>query len=172
MIVPEIFNTIEQTSLSKWIRYSESVFGFYFILLCHTIGLSLLVGANAVVDLRILGVASALPLKPLKGLFSIMWLGLGITFATGLLLLTAYPTKALTDLDFYIKLSFVALAVITMWRIHLRVFCDDSLSESDMIEKGKPMAKWSLFFWIGAILAGSLLSETYTYLTYGHRYGG
>ena len=53
MAVPEIFNTIEQTSLSKWIRYSPSIFGFYFILLCHTIGLSLLVGANAIIDLRI-----------------------------------------------------------------------------------------------------------------------
>ncbi len=171
MAVPEIFNTIEQTGLSRWIRYSESVFGFYFILLGHTIGLSLLVGANAVVDLRILGVASPLPLKPLKPLFSIMWLGLGINVTTGLLLLAGYPTKALTNPDFYIKLSFVALAVITMRRINLRVFGDDSLSESRMIEKGKTMAKWSLFFWIGAISAGRLLSETYTYLTYGHRYG-
>src|SRR5215210_4436859 len=111
LAVPELFNAIEQTGLSKWIRNSESPFGFYFILLCHTIGLSLLVGANAVVDLRILGVASPLPIKPLKQLFGIMWLGLGINVTTGLLLLTGYPTKALTNPDFYVKLSFIALAV-------------------------------------------------------------
>ena len=170
MAVPEIFYAIEQTGLSKWIRNSQSVFGFYFILLFHTLGLALLVGANAVVDLRILGVASTPPIKPLKQLFSVMWVGLGVNVTTGLLLLIAYPTRALTNPDFYIKLSFIALAVITMQKIYLQVFGDNNLSESDMIEKGKTMAKWSLFFWTGAILAARLLSETYTYLTYGQRY--
>ena len=170
MAVPAILNTIEQTGLSKWIRYSPSVFGFYFILLCHTIGLSLLVGANAVVDLRILGVAPGLPLKPMKQLFRFMWLGLAINITTGLLLLTGYPTKALTDLDFYVKMSFIALAVLTMRRIYLRVFSDPALSEGDMIGQGKTLAKFSLVFWIAAVWAGRMLSETYTYITYGHKY--
>ena len=122
------------------LRFLVSISSFLF----HTIGLSFLVGANAVVDLRILGVASALPLKPLKRLFSFMWAGLGINVTTGLLLLTAYPTKALTNPDFYIKLSFIGLAVITMRRIDFRVFDDASLSEAAMIAKGKTMAKLSL----------------------------
>jgi hypothetical protein len=69
---------------------------------------------------------------------------------------------------FYVKLSFVALAVITMRRISTRVFDDGSLSEAAMIANGKTMAAWSLVFWIGAISAGRLLPETYTYLIYGH----
>ena len=168
MAVPELFHTIEESGLSTWMRNSESVFGFYFVLLFHTIGLSLLVGANAVVDLRILGVAADLPLKPLKRFFGIMWMGLGINVTTGILLLTAYPTKALTNPVFYVKLSFIGLAVMTMQMINSRVFADASLSEAVMIAKGKTMAKWSLVFWIGAITAVRLLSETYTYLTYGH----
>jgi hypothetical protein len=55
-------------------------------------------------------------------------------------------------------------------KIYVRVFGDNNLSEADMIEKGKTMAKWSLFFWTGAILAARLLSETYIYMTYGQRY--
>lgn len=171
MAVPEFFNTIEQTGLSKWIRFNtDSPFGFYFILLCHTIGLSLLVGSNAVVDMRILGVGSAMPLKPMKQLFWFMFTGLGINIVTGLLLLTAYPTKALTDWDFYIKMTFVTLGVVTMLRIYVRVFGDSELSEGDMIARGRTMAKFSLCFWILAIGAGRLLSETYTYITYGHPY--
>jgi hypothetical protein len=172
LAVPEIFNTIEQTALSTWLRESTSVFGFYFILLFHTIGMSLVVGANAVVDLRILGVAPALPLQPLKRLFGIMWVGLGINVATGLLLLTAYPTKALTNPDFYLKLSCITLAVIIMRRMNIQVFGDSSLSEAAMVLKGKTMAKWSLVFWIGAVGAGRLLSETSRYLFYGHPAGG
>jgi hypothetical protein len=172
LAVPELFHTIEESGLSTWIRNSDSVFGFYFILLFHTIGMSLVVGANAVVDLRILGVASDLPLRPLKRLFGIMWTGLGINVTTGLLLLTAYPTKALTNPDFYLKLSFIGLAVFTMRRMNLQVFGDSTLSEAAMIAKGKVMAKWSLVFWIGAVGAGRLLSETSRYFFYGHPAGG
>ncbi len=83
MAVPQFLNTIEQTSLSQWVRYSPSIFGFYFILLCHTVGLSLLVGGNAIIDMRILGIASGLPLKPMKQLYTFMFVGLGINVTTG-----------------------------------------------------------------------------------------
>jgi hypothetical protein len=170
--VPEIFNTIEQSGLSRWLRESQSLFGFYFILLFHTFGMALVVGANAVVDLRILGMAPGLPLHPLKKLFGIMWTGLAINVTTGLFLLTAYPTKALTNPDFYVKLSFIGLAVYTMRKMSIQVFGDDSLSEAAMIAKGKLMAKLSLVFWIGAVGAGRLLSETSRYFFYGHPAGG
>jgi hypothetical protein len=162
LAVPLIFNTIEQSGISRWLRESQSIFGFYFILLFHTIGMSLVVGANAVVDLRILGVAKDIPLQPLKRLFAIMWTGLGINVTTGLLLLTAYPTKALTNPDFYIKLTFIGLAVFTMYR----------MNEAAMIAKGKIMARLSLLFWIGAVGSGRLLSETARYFFYGHPAGG
>jgi hypothetical protein len=172
LAVPVIFNTIEQSGISTWLRESQSIFGFYFILLFHTIGMSLVVGANAVVDLRILGVASDLPLQPLKRLFGIMWAGLAINVTTGLLLLTAYPTKALTNPDFYVKLTFIGLAVFTMRKMNIHVFGDASLNEAGMIAKGKLMAMCSLVFWIGAVGAGRLLSETARYFFYGHPAGG
>jgi len=168
LVVPAFFNTIEQSDFSTWIRESPSIFAFYFILLFHTIGLSLVVGTNAVLDLRILGVASSLPLKPLKRLFAIGWTGLGINVATGILLLIGYPTKALTNPVFYAKLSFIALAVIFMYRMKL-LFDDASLSDAAVIARGKAVAVLSLTFWACAISAGRLLSETYKYLNY-HQY--
>src|SRR5260370_38484285 len=133
LAVPVFFNTIEQTALSSGILESTSVFGFYFILLFHTIGMALVVGASAVVDLRILCIASALPLKPLKRLFAIMWAGLAINVTTGLFLLTAYPTKALTNPDFYIKLTFIALAVTIMRNMRMQVFGDPNFDEWAMM---------------------------------------
>jgi hypothetical protein len=170
--VPYIFYTIEQTSLSRWLRESQSLFGFYFILLFHTLGMSLVVGANAVVDLRILGFAPSLPLHPLRRLFKVMWAGLALNVATGLLLLTAYPTKALTNPDFYVKLSCIAIAVAIMYRMNKRVFGDESISETAMISRGALMAKFSLAFWIAAVCAGRLLSETSRYFFYGNPAGG
>jgi len=172
LAVPQILQTIEQTGISTWIRESDSVFGFYFFLTLHGIGMSLVVGGNLIIDLRILGFAQALPLKPLKRLFTLMWGGLILNVLTGIALFTAYPTKESTNIDFYVKLTFVALGVIAMKKVSDRVFGDLSLSEESMLARGQALAKWSLLFWFLAVTAGRLLSETAIYDTYGHLAGG
>jgi hypothetical protein len=169
LAVPIFLNTIEQTALSTWLRESESVFGLYFILVLHTIGLALVVGGNVVIDLRLLGVVPETPLAPLKQLFPIMWVGFGINAFSGTLLLIAYPTKQLTNPVFYLKLTLIGLAIWVMVRIKNRVFDDASLSQDAMIAAGRTMAKWSLILWAGAITAGRLLAYTYQYLQYGLR---
>ena len=168
MAVPLFLRSLEETSFSTWIRESNSVFAYYFILLFHTVGLALLVGANVIVDLRILGVTANMPLQPLKRFFSIMWLGFTVNVITGILLVIAYPTKALTNPMFYLKLTLIALAVIVMHKIYTRVFRDADLTETLMEAKGRVLAKWSLVLWIAAITAGRLLAYTYKYLLYGH----
>jgi hypothetical protein len=166
-LAPPLFlQTIEETGFSTWLRESESPFAFYFILLFHTFGLALLVGANVVVDLRLLGIARGIPLAPLQRLFRIMWIGFSINTVTGILLVIAYPTKSLTNWDFYLKLTVIGLAIWVMQRLKGEVFEDASLSEADMMARGAALAKWSLFLWFGAITAGRLLAYTYKYLTY------
>src|SRR5438093_8941741 len=169
LAVPLIFKTIEESGISTWIRDSPSFFAYWFILSFHALGMGLLVGASVVIDLRILGVARDLPLAPLKGLYGIMWAGFWIQVASGSLLLVAYPTKAFTNPDFYIKLTLIGFAVAAMQRLNKRVFRDSSLSESDMMMKGKALAAWSLLFWAGAVTAGRLLAYTYNYLKYDYR---
>jgi hypothetical protein len=158
--------TIEETGFSTWLRESDSPFAFYFILLFHTFGLALLVGANVVVDLRLLGFARGIPLAPLQRLFRIMWIGFSINAVTGILLVIAYPTKSLTNWVFYLKLAVIGLAVWVMQRLKSEVFEDASLSEADMMLRGATLAKCSLFLWFGAITAGRLLAYTYKYLTF------
>jgi len=166
-LAPPLFlQTIEETGFSTWLRESESPFAFYFILLFHTFGLALLVGANVVVDLRLLGIARGIPLAPLQRLFRIMWIGFAINAVTGVFLVIAYPTKSLTNWDFYLKLAVIGLAVWVMQRLKAVVFEDTSLSEADMMARGAALAKWSLILWFGAITAGRLLAYTYKYLTY------
>jgi hypothetical protein len=160
-----LFRDIEQTGLSVWIRESDSFLAYWLILSFHAIGMGLLVGASAVIDLRILGVAPDLPLSPLKKLYRFIWVGFWIQVASGILLLIAYPTKSLTNPDFYLKLTLIALALMVMQRLRTRVFNDASLGEAAMMAKGRAFAIWSLVFWVGAVTAGRLLAYTYTTLT-------
>jgi hypothetical protein len=166
LALPLFLQTIEDTGFSTWLRESESPFAFYFILLFHTFGLALLVGANTVVDLRLLGFARGIPLAPLRRLFGIMWTGFAINAVTGILLVMAYPTKSLTNIDFYIKLTLIGFAVWVMQRLKSRVFGEAGLSDDAMMARGVTLARWSLFLWFGAITAGRLLAYTYKYLTF------
>jgi hypothetical protein len=168
LAVPLIFKTIEESGLSTWIRDSPSIFAFWFIISLHAIGMGLLVGASAIIDLRILGVAKDLPLFPLKGLYRIIWIGFAIQVVSGTLLLIAYPTKALTNPDFYLKLTLVALAVVVMQKLKTKVFEDASLSDSTMMMKGRALAMWSLLLWFGVVTSGRMLAYTYVYIKYGY----
>ena len=163
---PLLLQTLEESGLSTWLRESESPFAFYFVLLFHTFGLALLVGANAVIDLRLLGIGRDIPLAPLKRLFGIMWLGFAVNAVSGVLLLIAYPTKALTNPVFYTKLTLIGLAVWIITKLQRRVFGDSRLNEAAMMGRGRTLAKWSLVLWIGVITAGRLLAYTYKYLTF------
>ena len=167
MAVPLFLDTIEKTDLSTWLRESPSPFGFYFILAVHTIGLAMLVGPNAAIDLRLLGVGRDIPIAPLKNWFKIMWIGFVLNLTSGIFLLIAYPTKAFTNVDFYIKLTLIAVSVWVMQTIKNRVFGDLSLSDTVMEARGRTLAIWSLLLWTGAITAGRLLAYTYTYIMYG-----
>lgn len=168
MNVPIFLNTIEESGLSTWLRETESPFGFYFILFFHNIGLALAVGTSVFIGLRLLGVAPEVPLAPLKKFFTILWTGACISAVSGVFLLIAYPTKALTNPVFYIKLALVGVAVWITLRIEKLVFNDESASEEIRSARGKSLATRSLVVWLAALTAGRLLAYTFKYIVYGH----
>lgn len=152
--------------MSVWLRESPSLLAYPSFLAAHTIGMAFLAGPNVAIDLRILGVAPRLPLAPLERFFRLMWLGFAVNVISGVVLLVAYPTKALTDPVFYIKLGFVVLAVTYMQLIRNRVFRVLPLADEFVVTKGKFLAVASLFCWAGAITAGKFMEYTYRYLVY------
>jgi hypothetical protein len=167
VLVPAFFNTIEQTAFSVWIRESESVFGYYFILTFHTIGLGILVGTSALVCLRLLGATQALPLPPMTRLYRLIWFGLGLNIVSGILLLFAYPTKAFTNPLFYLKLALIGLAVWAMVRIRQRVLDASGRVEPALMATARTLAMWSLILWFSIITTGRLLAYTSSYILYG-----
>ena len=166
MAPPLFLRAIEETSLSSWIRDSQSPFGYWFILTVHALGMGVLVGASTVLDLRLLGVAKDLPIAPLKRIYPIMWTGFWMQVASGALLMLAFPTKALTNPVFYTKLFLIGLAMMLMLKLNTRVFGDSGLDDESMMRKGKSLAKWSLVCWAAAMTAGRLLAYTAKYLVY------
>lgn len=149
------FVWLEATSLSTWIRESTSVWAFPAILSLHTIGMGFAAGFNAAVDLRILGFAPSVPLAELRRFLPVMWTGFWINAVSGVLLLIAYPTKAFTNPVFYVKLSFIALALAGV----------RMMTRAGFELATRKLAIASLVCWTGAITAGRLLAYTYSHLT-------
>ena len=161
---PVILQTIEQTGLSTWIRDSPSVFGFWLIISLHAIGMALLVGASTVVGLRVLGVASDLPLATLKRVYPIIWIGFWIQLVSGVLLLIGYPTKSLTAPVFYVKIALIGAAMVVVVKLGKKL--PSTTSETPMRRQMTALAGWTLALWFGVITAGRPIAYTARYNTY------
>jgi hypothetical protein len=164
--IPTFLRSIEASSLSMWMRESQSLWAFPAVILLHTLGLVLIAGPSVVMDLRILGVAPQLPISPLERLHKMMWGGFFLNLFSGVILLIAYPTKALTDPVFYLKMSCVAGAVVCMQMIHNRLFRLSAGQANTMALRSRNLAKVSLACWFGAIVAGKFIEYTYRYIVY------
>ncbi|MBI2186459.1 MAG: hypothetical protein HYU37_04965 [Acidobacteria bacterium] len=143
---------LENTGYAEWVR-NPGLFPYTVFLSLHAIGLALLVGPNAAVDMRILGVARSLPLAPMAGFFRLMWVGFWINAVSGLLLLPVSAVTFLTDPIFYVKLGSIALAAVI-----LRLIAREVSSRDPASAKAKILAGTSLAFWSLAILAGRLIA--------------
>lgn len=149
---------LDHSSFSLWVKQSGSLFAFPGILLLHTIGMALVVGIIGGIDLRILGFAAAVPLAPMQRFLPIVWVGLGINAVSGVIMLIADASNKLANPDFWIKMVFIAFAVINLRMIQLRVFGDPHLDQKPLSARAQILAATSLFFWLGAITAGRLLA--------------
>ena len=120
--------------------------------------MGLVVGISAGIDLRILGIAPALPLAPMEKFFPILWIGFWINAVTGTLLLMADATTKMANPDFYVKMVFIALALINLRMLRTRVFRDPLIDKGPLSANVKILAVLSLFFWLGAITSGRLMA--------------
>ena len=157
------FVWLEATSLSTWLRESPSLWAFPFVLILHTVGLAFFVGTNVAWDVRVLGFSLGIPLEALRRYFLVMWAGFWINAFSGVLLLIAYPTKALTNPLFYAKLALIAFGVALAFRIRREV--NGLATPADAPPMARMLAAVSLVCWIAVIFAGRLLAYTCTRLT-------
>ena len=151
---------LESTPLSEWVVGSDSLLAFPGILALHAIGMGLAAGLAAVLDLRILGVARGVPLTEFRRFQPLLWGGFWLNAVSGVLLLVGYPTKALTNPVFYLKLLLIAVALVLFVRIDRLIRSGDPAAPP-AARRLRRLAITSLICWAGAITAGRLLAYTY-----------
>lgn len=149
---------LESTSLSQWVVGSPSLLAFPGILCVHAIGMALAVGVSIAFDLRAIGVTREMSLDQMRRFLPVFWIGFWLNAISGVLLLVGYPTKALTNPVFYLKLALIAAAMVLLVKL-------SRAGSETPVPIQRRMAMLSLLCWALAITAGRLLAYTYNRMT-------
>ena len=156
----ELLANIERSALGVFVRESPSLLAFPFILYLHTLGLAMLAGVNVGLAVWLLA-RKTVPPFDLKGVYRVMWLGFGVNALSGLVLLAAYPAKALTNWVFFLKMVLVAAALWALQRTKDELAVANGTAAREVSARARQLAWLSLLFWAGTIFAGRLLAYTH-----------
>ena len=151
-----IFVDIEQSGAATFIRESPSLLAYPTFLFMHTVGLGLLVGTSAAIDLRILGVGRETQLAPMDKFFKLIWIGFWLSAISGIALWIADAHTWSKDIVFYIKMALIVLSMACARLIRNRLVKHRDSKDKEFSPGGKILAMVSLGLWVAAITAGRL----------------
>ena len=136
------------------------------VLWVHFVGLSMGLGTSLTVDLRLMGVGArrqtAVELS--NGLFAWNWIGFGVAFLGGFLLLSAEATTYVTNTGFRLK-----LAVLTPLALIWHVVVQRKTRAWTQTAQTSAIGKWAglieFLLWISVVTAavGFLLTNAVTH---------
>lgn len=147
---------LDATPLSIWLKESPSVWSNPMVLTLHTMGLSVLVGACGVLDLRLLGVSRGIPLAAFRWVFRAVAIGLSVNLVTGVLLFIKNPVSWAASVPFLIKMLLVVASVATV--VPIRRFVLSDAANGEVTGSIRGLAVVSIVAWSAAVTAGRLLA--------------
>ena len=154
----DIFILLQESALAQWVGAAPTLLAYPTILTLHTAGMSVVVGTCAVIDLRLLGVASDVPLTGFRRAPLLVWSGFGVNAITGVLLFLPAAEQKATQTIFFVKLALIGLALLTYGRIRRLVFRDIATAAPPISAEAKVLAMLSLLLWTGATVTGRLMA--------------
>lgn len=126
----------------------------------HFIGLSMLIGAVGLFDLRMLGFVKTIPLAAMHKLVPFGVAGFLLNVTTGVMFITTVPDQYLYNPAVQSKLLFLAAAGINMLLFYLLCYRQVSATNATTtaLTKAKIFALISLTCWLGVIACGRLIT--------------
>jgi hypothetical protein len=140
----------------------ESDYAFSIIESAHVLGITLLFGTIALLDLRMLGlVLRPIPITRIaRAVFPLTWSGFAVMFISGFLLFWAEAAKNYANPAFRAKLILLALVGINPLIFHTTVYRRVHEWEAQAISpwRARTAAIASLTLWSGVIIAGRAIA--------------
>lgn len=152
---------IEMSALGQAMR--QWLWLYPSVEIVHLLGIALLVGSIIVLDLRLLGLSRALPVRRLAS-HVLPWsaAGLALILPSGMAMFAAHATDLLGNPVFALKFCLIMAAAINAAIFHVGVF--RGAAAWDVDAPPPPMARaaaaLSILLWISVIACGRLLAYT------------
>ena len=126
----------------------------------HYLGLSLLLGTVGLYDLRVLGLAKAVPPSALHRLIPIGIGGYIANLCTGIVFFFGFPDQYAYNSAFHLKLAFMALAGINVAVFYSTAFREVNVmgAGADAPLRSKIITGISLASWTCVLICGRLLT--------------
>ncbi|MBX7481516.1 hypothetical protein [Qipengyuania qiaonensis] len=149
---------LETNAAAEALRSSR--YAYPLVNAAHILGLAALFGPILALDLRLLGLFSQIPVRPLALVLPrIAACGLAIASLTGLALFSVAPFDYVVHPVFPVKLALIAVATVHALALHRAHGWRDILAGSNAIPtRLRASAALSLSLWTAAILCGRLLA--------------
>src|SRR5437868_15464499 len=153
-------------SVLLWLSHSwlaallnDSTWMFPTLETLHFIGLILLIGSLLVVDMRLLGMAPAVPMAAVLIFLPWSLLGFGIHFVTGVMFFVSDPDHYYPNTAFRLKMLAVLLAgANALWfkrSVHPQIVAGGD--QAALPDNARLIAGASLFLWFSVIVFGRLI---------------
>lgn len=155
--------------MPTWITWLESSWlnavvtaipwGFPIAEALHFVGLAILIGALALIDLRMLGFARGMPVKAFHQLLPWAWYGFALNAITGIYFFLTQPSFYYPNVAFRVKLILIALAgANALWfELSVKRKLDSWSDDADLPSQAKLMASSSLVLWVAVICFGRFI---------------
>ena len=133
--------------MSSWITTNPIAYPALEVV--HITGIALLVGNLVLVELRVWGLGSTLPLPALARLgLTVSLIGFGLAAASGLLMFASQAAELMANRAFVVKMGLLTLAGANAGLFHAR----DGLARLDTL--ARLQTALSLGLWLGVIICG------------------
>ncbi len=152
---------LESTALGLAMR--KSTWLYPAVETTHLIGLAILVGSIAVLDLRLMGFSRGLSVRKLAS-HTLPWT-VGSSFLilpSGLMMFAAHATDFVSNPVFALKICLIMAAVTNAALFHVTIFRGAAAWDVDVMPPtaARASAALSLLLWLSVIACGRLLAYT------------
>lgn len=148
---------ILSSSINAWVLNTFWAWPLFETL--HFFGLSLMLGALLVIDLRMLGYLNGLSFSATHRLLPLVFAGFVINLFTGFMFVMGDPERYFIHTGFQLKILLVVLGGLNALWFALRISkpMHQWSTNSDITLEAKAVGCLSLIFWFGVLLLGRLI---------------
>ncbi|RUO31363.1 DUF6644 family protein [Aliidiomarina sanyensis] len=145
--------SVGDTALASFMR--QSAIAYPIVSSAHIIGLGFLIGAIALLDLRILGMVQRAHIVDLARLCSrFAAIGLCLAFVSGVMLFSVQPTTYLNNSAFLLKIALIGIGLMNVAIVHRLPQWSTLLETGAISPVLRVTAFTSIMIWLATIVAG------------------